>query len=58
MSKKPPLGSGKRFSSLEKKLESKGVEDPSALAAVIGRKKYGDAKMQKLAKAGRKQPSK
>lgn len=55
MSKQPPLGSGKRFASLEKKIASKGnVEDPAAVAAAIGRNKYGDTKMQKLATAGKK----
>jgi len=58
MSKKPPIGSGDRFASLEKKLKSKGAEDPSALAAVIGRKKYGAKKMAKLSTAGRKRSSK
>ena len=32
----------------------KGVKDPKALAAAIGRKKYGDAGMAKKAAAGRK----
>lgn len=53
--KKPPLGSGERFKQLEKKLSSKkGVKDPAALAASIGRNKYGSAKMSKMASAGRK----
>lgn len=52
--KKARLGSGERFKSLENKLEKKGIEDPSALAAVIGRKKLGKKKMEKLATAGRK----
>lgn len=51
---KPPLGSGKRFKSLSKKLAKKGARDPDALAASIGRKKYGKRKMADMAAAGRK----
>lgn len=51
---KPKLGSGERFKQLEGKLEKKGVKDPSALAASIGRKKYGEEKMEKMAKTGKK----
>lgn len=50
---KPKLGSGARFKSLVKKLASGGVEKPAALAASIGRKKFGKTKFQKLAKLGR-----
>lgn len=52
MSKQPKLGSGKRFANLENKLEKQGKSEESAkaIAASIGRKKYGDKKMQKLAK--------
>ena len=51
---KPNLGSGERFKKLSGELKSKGVKDPDALAASIGRKKYGAAKMAKMAAAGRK----
>lgn len=44
----PKLGSGKRFSRLSNKLAHQGVRDPDALAAAIGRKKYGKARFQKL----------
>lgn len=47
------LGSGARFRSLEEKLSKKGVKDTGALAAYIGRKKYGKARFQKLAARGR-----
>lgn len=51
---KPKLGSGKRFKALEKKIAAKGdVQDPSAVAAVIGRKKYGADKMASMAKVGK-----
>jgi len=48
------LGSGERFASLKSKLVKKGIHNPSALAAVIGRRKYGAKKMAALAAAGRK----
>lgn len=43
------------FSDLSKKLKAQGAKDPDALAAYIGRKKYGKAKFQKMAAAGRKE---
>jgi hypothetical protein len=52
--KKPKLGSGGRFKQLEAKLGKKGISNPGALAASIGRKKYGVAKMAKMSAAGRK----
>lgn len=45
---KPPLG-GARFSALTQQLSSKGAKDPKALAAYIGRKKFGAKKFGKLA---------
>ena len=52
---KPALGSGGRFKALKKELAGKkGVKDPGALAAAIGRKKLGKAKFQALAAKGRK----
>jgi hypothetical protein len=54
MARKPKLGSGKRFANLKRKLARKGVRNPSALAASIGRKKYGKKRFQKLAARGRK----
>jgi hypothetical protein len=52
---KPKLGSGKRFEQLEKKIAAKGdVENPKAVAAAIGRKKYGAKKMAKMAAAGKR----
>ena len=49
----PRLGSGKRFQKLANKFAHEGIEDPKALASVIGRKKYGAKKMASLAKKGR-----
>lgn len=55
MAKKPKLGSGARFAALKATLgERKGVTNPGALAAAIGRKKYGAKRFNSLAQAGRK----
>lgn len=55
MSKDPKLGSGVRFKNLANKIARKGnVENPSAIAAKIGREKYGEKKMNKMAQAGKK----
>jgi hypothetical protein len=52
---KPKLGSGARFRQLKAKLSGRrGVSNPGALAASIGRKKYGAKKMAKMAAKGRK----
>lgn len=47
-----PLGQGGRFAAMEKSLQGK-VKNPAAVAAAIGRKKYGASKMAKMAAAGR-----
>ena len=47
------LGGGGRFAALKSKLAKQpGVTDPGALAASIGRKKYGKKKFQSLAAKG------
>lgn len=51
---KPRLGSGKRFAKLRKTLARKGVRDPGALAASIGRRKYGAKRYAKLSARGRR----
>jgi hypothetical protein len=48
------VGGGGRYRRLVKKLASEGAKDPKALAAYIGRKKYGKKKFQELAAKGRK----
>lgn len=51
---KPKLGSGARFAALKESLASRpGVTDPGALAASIGRRKYGAGKMASMANKGR-----
>lgn len=48
------LGGGGRFAALKSKLSRRrGVTDPGALAAWIGRKKYGKARFRKLAAKGK-----
>lgn len=53
---KPKLGSGERFSALKEKIAARGgVRNPAAVAASIGRKKFGKERFQELAAAGRRQ---
>jgi hypothetical protein len=53
---KPKLGSGARFKALAQKIARRRdkVRDPKAVAAAIGRAKYGARKMAKMAAAGRR----
>lgn len=51
---KAKLGTGTRFKSLTKKLTKQGASNPKALAASIGRKKYGKAKFQDMVAKGRR----
>ena len=51
------LGQGGRFAALVKKIRSRGgkaARNPGAIAAAIGRKKYGNARFQAMAAKGRK----
>ena len=55
MSKKQALGSGKRFANITKSIaKDSDIKNPAAVAASIGRKKYGEAKMAKLSAAAKK----
>jgi hypothetical protein len=51
---KPKIGSGERFKRLKASLAKKGLDNPAAAAAAIGRKKYGAEKMASLASKGKK----
>lgn len=51
--KMPKLGTGKRFKKLTAQLAAKGATDPGALAAYIGRRKFGAAKFRKLSAHGK-----
>jgi hypothetical protein len=53
--KKPPLGSGERFRALVSSIKARGgVRDPAAVAASIGRRKYGTERFQELAARSRR----
>ena len=47
------LGQGGRFAKVEAQAAASGARNPAAVAAAAGRKKYGAAKMAKMATAGR-----
>lgn len=50
----PKLGTGARFAALQQSLtKKKGVSNPGALAAWIGRRKYGAHKMAQMAAKNR-----
>lgn len=52
------LGGGGRFAALKGKLAAKGIRNPGALAAKIGRAKYGAKKMASMAAKGRARAAK
>ena len=39
--KRAPLGSGERFDAVERGAKASGARDPAAVAAAVGRQKYG-----------------
>lgn len=47
----PKLGTGERFKKLEHSLAARGARNPAALAAWIGRKKYGKKRFARLGKS-------
>lgn len=48
------LGSGSRFKAIEESAKKSGASNPAAVAAAIGRKKYGAKAMAKMSAKGRK----
>ena len=54
MAKSMKPGGGGRFAALKAKLAKRGATDPAALAAWIGRRKYGKTKMKQWSAKGRK----
>ena len=56
MAKKPKLGSGGRFRNFTNKLQREGYSEESAkaIAATVGRDKYGPKEMAALAEKGKK----
>lgn len=47
------LGGGGRFARVAASAAKGGAHDPKAVAAAAGMRKYGKAKMQRMAAAGR-----
>lgn len=52
--KTPKLGTGARFKKVAASAAKSGARDPNAVAAAVGRKKYGSKRMAALSAAGRK----
>ncbi len=52
--KKAPLGQGGRFAAVEASAKKSGASNPAAVAAAVGRKKYGAKKFAAMGAAGRK----
>lgn len=52
--KKPKLGSGARFRAVAASARKSGARNPAAVAAAVGRSKYGKKRMAKMAAAGRR----
>lgn len=48
------LGTGSRFKAVAASAKASGARNPKAVAAAVGRKKFGKKKFQKLAARGRK----
>ena len=55
---KPRLGSGGRFKKLKSELAAKGADNPGAVAATIGRERYGNKRMTVMAETGKKRAAK
>jgi len=51
---KAKLGAGGRFAAVEAAAKKSGAKNPAAVAAAMGRKKYGAKRMSKMAAKGRK----
>lgn len=47
------LGQGGRFQKVERQAAASGAKNPAAIAAIAGRKKYGNFRMEKMARTGR-----
>lgn len=48
-----PLGQGGRFAAVEASAKASGASNPAAVAAAVGRKKYGAKKMAAMSLKGR-----
>lgn len=54
VAKKSAVGTGARFKAVVESAKASGAENPQAVAAAIGRKKYGPKKMAAMAAAKHK----
>lgn len=54
VAKTKPPGEGSRFKAVEESARLGGATNPAAVAASIGRKKYGKKRFQEMAAAGKK----
>ena len=54
MAKSMKPGGGGRFAAMKRKMAAKGAHNPGALAAYIGRKKYGSKRMARMSARGRR----
>lgn len=54
MGKSMKLGGGGRFAKVKASAKKSGARDPGAVAAAVGRKKYGKKRFQAMAAKGRK----
>ena len=58
MGAKGKLGSGSRFNKVEESARKSGAKDPAAVAAAASIKKWGKARTEKMAQAGKKRRAK
>nr|NIV16249.1 hypothetical protein [Fodinibius sp.] len=58
VAKKEKPGEGGRFKALEAAAKASGAKDPGAVAAAIGRKKYGAKKFAEMGAKGRSRAAK
>jgi hypothetical protein len=54
VAKSSPPGEGSRFKAVEAEAAAGGARNPAAVAAAAGRAKYGKARFQRMAAAGRR----
>lgn len=52
--RKAKLGSGKRFKAVARSARKSGARNPNAVAAAVGRKKYGKKRFQAMAARGKR----
>ncbi len=52
--KNSPPGGGGRFKAVEEEAAAGGARNPAAVAAYVGRKKYGKKKFAEMGQKGRK----